>query len=97
LAFIGAVINIRGVVQGVGFRYWCLRHAQNLGVNGTVGNRRDGSVQVIVEGERALVEEMIRELKIGPTYAHVTDLDIEWYEQPRAFKYFNVVLLDKND
>jgi len=97
LSFIGAKVIIRGAVQGVGFRYWTQRKAREYGLRGEVGNLRDGTVKTVFEGERGLVEEFIKDLKVGPTYAHVSDLDIEWYDEPKGFNEFNIVLMDKYD
>ena len=38
---------VKGVVQGVGFRWFVSRQAESLGVSGRVWNRNDGSVEVI--------------------------------------------------
>ncbi|HDL03832.1 MAG: acylphosphatase [Candidatus Zixiibacteriota bacterium] len=90
MAFIGANIKVRGVVQGVGFRYWCMRQARELAVNGYASNMSDGSVEIKVEGDRGLVEEFIKIVRTGPTYSDVTDVKVEWYEQPRGFDDFNI-------
>jgi len=94
MSFIGAVVNIRGVVQGVGFRYWCRKRAREIGVRGYAANMPDGSVLVAFEGERGLVESFIEELKIGPTYSHVTDIGIDWYDSPKGYDDFNIKLAD---
>lgn len=95
MSFIGAIVRVKGVVQGVGFRYWCRRKAGELGLRGYAANLRDGSVEVAFEGDRGLVESFIEELKIGPTYSHVTDLQVEWYDTPRGYNDFRIILVDK--
>ena len=40
---------IRGVVQGVGFRYFVLGEAERRGITGRVWNRADGAVEVIAQ------------------------------------------------
>ncbi len=95
MSFIGAFVNVRGVVQGVGFRYWCQRKAIGLGLYGYVGNRLDGTVEVSFEGDRSLVEAFIAELKIGPTYSQVTDLKIDFFDEPKGYKNFKIEILDK--
>ena len=88
--FIGAQINVRGVVQGVGFRYWCIRKAKEFELSGYCANLPDGSVQIEVEGDRGIIEEFIKVVKVGPTYASVSDLRINWYEKPKDYKSFDI-------
>ncbi len=65
-----------GRVQGVGFRYWTLRHANRLGLTGWVRNREDErSLEVVAEGERAAVDELEALLRRGPPGARVERLD----------------------
>jgi acylphosphatase len=90
MSFVGANIIVKGVVQGVGFRYWTVRKAQSYDLNGWTKNLSDGTVEIEVEGERGIIEEFIKELKVGPTYSQVTDLAINWYEKPRGYTDFNV-------
>jgi acylphosphatase len=94
LSFIGAKVIIRGMVQGVGFRYWTRARARGYDLKGEVGNLRDGSVRVITEGDRGMIEEFIRDLKTGPSGAYVTDLKIEWYNEPKGYDEFNIVMMD---
>ncbi len=65
---------IRGRVQGVGFRYFALHHAQQLGVNGWVRNLSNGDVEVHAEGEPGQVEELARRLRRGPSFAWVSEV-----------------------
>ena len=88
MTFAGAKAHIRGVVQGVGFRYWCLRKAREFGINGYVCNMPDGSVEIKAEGERGLVDDFLKEVRIGPAYANVTDINIDWYNTPQGFEDF---------
>jgi len=92
MAFAGARIIIDGVVQGVGFRYWTFNTARKLNILGYVANLPDGSVEAVAEGERGLIEEFIKAVKIGPTYSDVTNLSVEWYNQPRNYKEFTIKL-----
>jgi acylphosphatase len=77
-----ARIRVSGIVQGVGYRYFVRNTATSLGLGGLVRNMPDGTVEVVVEGDRELVTALVRELRIGPRYATVKGLDVQW-EQPR--------------
>ncbi len=67
-----------GRVQGVGFRYSAIHEARRLGVNGTVANLPDGSVEVVAEGEADRLTRFASWLRRGPPGAHVRDLQIQW-------------------
>lgn len=62
---------IRGLVQGVGFRWFVWRQAEKLGLKGYVRNMRDGSVEVLAEGPESAVEALGRALERGPSMARV--------------------------
>src|SRR5450830_389506 len=49
--------RVTGMVQAVGFRYWTVRKAEELGLSGTVRNNDDGTVGVVVEGPQPVVLE----------------------------------------
>ncbi|MCR4438939.1 MAG: acylphosphatase [bacterium] len=85
-----ATIVVRGMVQGVGFRYYAYRHAKALGLKGYVKNQWDGSVLSEVEGERGMVEEYIKALKVGSRLSSVRDVDIHWAEYSGEFDSFEV-------
>ncbi len=65
---------VRGTVQGVGYRYFALRHANALGLTGYVRNTADGSVEVVAEGEDANINMFEKELRRGPSGAFVRDV-----------------------
>jgi acylphosphatase len=85
-----AEILVNGLVQGVGFRYFVIRNAQQLGLKGYVKNLYDGSVLTVVEGEISLIEELIKKIKVGPRSAHVNNLKVEWGEFKNEFSNFGV-------
>jgi acylphosphatase len=68
-------LRITGVVQGVGYRYWTEREASRRGLRGWVRNRRDGSVEALLIGDPAQVDEMIAACRRGPAAASVDAVD----------------------
>ena len=68
---------IHGRVQGVFFRDSMRREAQRLAVTGWVRNRNDGTVEAVVQGDPAAVEDIARWTHRGPEFAQVARVDIE--------------------
>jgi acylphosphatase len=66
---------VQGRVQGVGYRYFVLREAANLGVSGFARNRPDGSVEVVAEGSDEVLGDLEERLRQGPAFAQVTGVD----------------------
>ncbi|MDH5264962.1 MAG: acylphosphatase [Betaproteobacteria bacterium] len=64
-------LRIRGLVQGVGFRYSLQREAILLGLSGWVRNRRDGTVEAVVAGPAEAVEAIVAWSHRGPPSARV--------------------------
>ncbi len=63
--------RVHGRVQGVGFRAWTQRNAAALGLRGTVRNRSDGTVEVLVGGSVPAVTRLAALLRAGPPAARV--------------------------
>jgi acylphosphatase len=82
--------HIRGLVQGVSFRYYTIRQARVLGVTGWVRNRYDGSVEVVAEGERSPVSELLTWLHRGPPSARVERVEERWERPTGEFTRFEV-------
>ncbi len=72
------VAEIRGRVQGVGYRAFALREAMRLDLHGSVSNERNGTVSVIAEGPRDDLEQLLERLEEGPPAALVERVDARW-------------------
>ena len=68
-------LRIAGRVQGVGFRDAMRTEALARGVTGWVRNRRDGSVEAVVQGEPAAVDAVVAWARRGPPAGRVTEFD----------------------
>lgn len=77
-------------MQGVGYRYYCYRKANELGIIGQVSNQPDGSVRVWAEADRSAIDALIVELKLGPPAAEVRDVAIEWRDVTGAYSSFRI-------
>jgi acylphosphatase len=85
-----ANLLVRGKVQGVFFRATTLETAQRLRLTGWVQNLPDGRVEIMVEGPRRTVEELIAWAHVGPPMADVEQVEVRW-EQPRhEFETFRI-------
>jgi acylphosphatase len=85
-----ATIIVQGVVQGVGFRFFVIEKAREYKVKGYVRNRPDGTVEVVAEGVKSLLQDFINRLKIGPVSAHVTGLEVAWDSSENQFSTFDI-------
>ena len=87
---VGAELIVSGLVQGVGFRFFCYQSAIRLNLTGWVKNNPDGSVTAFVEGERSLVEEYITQVKLGPVSSDVNNLSVKWIAFSGQFNKFEI-------
>ena len=87
---IRAEIIANGLVQGVGYRYFVVRESKKLGLKGYTKNLYTGEVLTVVEGERSIVEELIKKLKVGPMHASVKSCKVNWLEPKNDFTDFEV-------
>jgi acylphosphatase len=69
---------IKGDVQGVGFRYFLIRRAKELGLTGWVTNRDDGIVEFVAEGSRQDLEQLELAAREGPRMARITVVEVNW-------------------
>jgi len=83
---------VSGVVQGVGFRFFVQRRASRYGLTGWVRNLPDDRVEFVAEGERSMLEQLLKDIKIGPPSAHVSDIKITWDKYSAEFKEFKIRL-----
>jgi acylphosphatase len=84
-------LSLHGTVQGVGFRWFARQQAKLLGCTGYVRNDSSGTkVEVVAEGSRDVLEELLSRLKHGPAGAHVTHVEAEWQETTGEFGQFQI-------
>ena len=70
----GLHLMLRGLVQGVGFRWFVREEARRLGLSGWVMNRPDGAVELAATGPAAALAELRRAVADGPPAARVDEL-----------------------
>ena len=83
--------TIRGHVQGVGFRYFVVRHARRLGLCGYARNLGDGSVEVLAVGDAAALESLAAKLHQGPEAARVEAVQAQPATPKRRYDGFDVL------
>ena len=82
---------VYGVVQGVNFRAFVLRHARELGLTGYVRNLYpEEAVEVKAEGKREQLEQLLRHLEVGPRSAWVKRVEANWSEYSGAYSRFEI-------
>ena len=81
---------MKGVVQGVGFRYFTVRKARELGVSGWVRNTPDGRVEIVAEGEDWQLKEFTGSVKTGPSLSSVTGIEVDKEKYQNEFDGFEV-------
>jgi acylphosphatase len=82
--------RIGGYVQGVGYRWFARQRAQALGLTGYARNEPDGSVVVVAEGPRPLLESFLADLRRGPEGADVQTAGESWDEATGEFSNFQI-------
>ncbi|MGH7770310.1 MAG: acylphosphatase [Candidatus Binatia bacterium] len=87
---IRARIRVEGRVQGVFFRASAQAEAHRLGVKGWVRNSPDGSVELLAEGQRKTIDDLIAWCRHGPRGAEVANVQVEWQEFTGAFSTFRI-------
>ncbi len=87
---VAAHIVVQGMVQGVGFRYFVHRSALGAGLEGYVRNLLNGDLEIELQGYRSLIEEVIKEVTIGPRAADVTNVKVDWKKPEHQFRGFEI-------
>jgi acylphosphatase len=82
-------VFVSGRVQGVGYRMSTYDTATDLGINGWVRNLPDDRVEAVFEGNKEVVEAMVRWCHQGPSLAVVKDIAVE-SEEPEGIQGFRI-------
>jgi len=83
-------VIISGRVQGVSFRYYTTRAAEQLGVVGWVRNLPDGRVEAVVEGDKEILKQFVAWCGQGPSFGRVDHVDAQWMDGTGAFNDFSI-------
>ncbi|MEZ0323738.1 MAG: acylphosphatase [Hydrogenothermaceae bacterium] len=81
---------VYGVVQGVGFRKFVKAKAQELGLKGFVRNLPDGTVEVEAEGDREVLEQLLKYIHQGPPKATVDKVDYKFLDKDGGYNDFEI-------
>jgi acylphosphatase len=82
---------VHGQVQGVYYRAFTSRVAKSLGIRGYVKNIiGSGDVEIEAEGDKPKLEELLRQLEIGPPEALIENIDSTWSNYRGQYSGFDV-------
>ena len=82
--------QVRGEVQGVGYRFFAQRAAAHHQVVGYVRNMPDGSVEALAEGPAQSVEGFKNDLATGPRWARVDQVEEQVLDPSGLYSSFRV-------
>jgi acylphosphatase len=83
-------ILVEGWVQGVGYRAFAQRRAQDRGLTGYAVNLDDGRVKIRVEGDRPTIDDFVRDLELGPPLARVSRVSVTPLPYTGQYRDFSV-------
>ena len=81
---------VEGRVQGVGFRAFTQRYAISYGLTGWVRNRWHGTVEVVAEGQRTDLEQLLKIIQRGPFAGTTSNVKAVWNEASGEFMNFRI-------
>ena len=85
---------ISGRVQGVGFRYWLRRKAEEKNIFGWVKNKTEGDVEALIIGNEKEVSDLIKLCEKGPSSSNVDHIKISEYKKDYLKKSFDIIKSD---
>ncbi len=84
-----AIIKVRGVVQGVGFRPFVYRLAHAYNLNGAVRNT-SGNVEIEAEGDKETLTRFVNDLETNaPPMARIEKVEVS-FRPPKGYTEFNI-------
>lgn len=85
-----AHVLIHGSVQGIGYRFFAVRTAREMGLAGWVKNLPTGEVELEVEGESQILENYLQYLQTKHPWANVHDVEVTWLSYEGKFQNFEI-------
>ena len=82
---------VQGTVQGISFRQFVKEHADDLKLKGFVRNLDSGDCEIIVEGEKEVIERLLGFVKKGPAHAQIRNVIVEERKWSGDFQSFKVL------
>lgn len=83
-------IFIYGRVHGVGFRFFTLEKAKEIGLKGWVQNNYDGSVEIMIQGEEEKLDLFVSEIEMGNELSIIEFIDIRQIYEEKEYKHFEI-------
>lgn len=83
-------VRYEGRVQGVGFRFTCVKLAQGFEVTGWVKNEFDGSVTLVAEGEEDQLMGLLQAIRNSLQDRYITNELIRRSSATDEFETFGV-------
>ena len=81
---------VKGLVQGVGYRWFAARSAERINLTGWAKNLSNGEVEVKAFGDKGALNSLIKQLSIGPSFSKVNDVVVRWIEFEPSHTEFNI-------
>ena len=88
--FVRAHVLVSGRVQGVNYRWYTQRKAQELELTGWVRNLGDGRVEAIFEGEEKAVRRAVEWCRVGAPSARVDRVEVSYEEPTGEYSRFRI-------
>lgn len=81
---------VHGTVQGVNFRHFAKRKAEEFGLTGFAENVPDGTVKIVAQGPEETLRKFIEQLSVGPSTAEVESIDVIWLGTGEEYSGFEI-------
>ncbi len=83
---------IKGKVQGVGFRYFAKKKADELGITGWIKNEQDGTVKAVICGNEPQISAFVDWCRKGPAHALVTQVEMRERREDCKLQEFSIII-----
>jgi acylphosphatase len=91
IQFSSVKIIVSGRVQGVGYRYYIARIADDLELTGYAKNLFNGDVEIIAEGRKEFLDILAKKAALGPGGAKVNSCKVEWLDFKKKYDKFEIL------